>query len=184
MRTFIAIALEAAARREIAAAEQALVAGGGAVRWVREENLHLTVAFLGDIDEALVPAIDRRLAPLAASTPPQRLGLAGVGGFPRGRPRVLWLGLAAGRAWFVGLTRAVREALAEGLDLDLDQRDPNAHVTLARVEGPDRALLAALEAAFAGRAFPSPADRLTLLSSVVGRGGPTYTVEREWRFRG
>jgi len=183
MRAFVAIALEAAARREIAAAEQAVLAGGGAARWVREENLHLTVAFLGNIDEALVPTVDRRLAPLARSMPQQQLVLAGVGGFPRNRPRVLWLGLSAGREWFVDLTRAVRAVLAEGLDIELDQREPSAHVTLARVERPERALLPGLERAFAGRAIVSRADRLTLFSSVIGRGGPTYAVEREWPLR-
>ncbi len=184
MRSFIAIALEAPARREIAAAEEALVAARGPVRWVRSDNLHLTVAFLGDIKEALVPIIDGRLAPLAGSTPARRLVMTEVGGFPRDRPRVLWLGLAAGHDWFVELTRAVRSALAEGLDLDLDQREPNAHVTLARVERPDRALVPALQAAFAGRAITSRADRLTLFSSELGRGGPVYTIEREWPFRG
>src|SRR3972149_4562543 len=86
MRAFVAIALEAAARREIAAAEQAVRAGGGAAGWVREENLHLTVAFLGNIDEALVPTVDRRLAPLARSMPQQQLALAGGGGLARRPP--------------------------------------------------------------------------------------------------
>jgi len=184
VRAFLAIALEDGARREIAAAARAVVAGGAVARWVREENLHLTVAFLGTIAEGLVPTIDSRLAPLAGSTPPQRLVLAGAGGFPHGRPRVLWLGLATGREWFVELSRAVRATLADGLDIELDRREPNAHVTLARVERPGRVLLPALEAAFAGHVIGSRADRLTLFSSVTGRAGPTYAVAREWSFRG
>ena len=183
MRVFVAVALEPAARREIALAEHAAVRASTGARWTGEENLHLTVAFLGNADEALVRGIAERLGPLADGISAQRLVLAGVGGFPRARPRVLWLGIDAGRTWFVDLTRAVRAAL-EGLGVELDQREPSAHVTLARVERPERALLPALETAFRGRGIVSRADRLTLFSSVLGRGGPTYAVEREWPFRG
>jgi 2'-5' RNA ligase len=187
MRAFVAVALEPAACREIARSTRGAIAAIGpssAARWTREENLHLTVAFLGNIEEGLVPAIGERLGPLAERIAPERLVLAGVGGFPHSRPRVLWLGVDAGRTWFVGLTKAVRAALGEGLGLELDQREPSAHVTLARVERPERPLLPALEAAFAGRAIASQADRLTLFSSVVGRGGPTYSAVREWPFSG
>jgi RNA 2',3'-cyclic 3'-phosphodiesterase len=186
MRGFVAIALEPAARREIALAEdraRAAIGASSAARWTREANLHLTVAFLGNIEEALVPAVADRLGPLADSVAPERLVLAGVGGFPRSRPRVLWLGVEVGRPWFVELAKAVRAARADGLGLELDEREPSAHVTLARVERPEPALLPALEAAFAGRRIVSQADRLTLFSSVPGRGGPTYAAEREWPFR-
>jgi 2'-5' RNA ligase len=84
----------------------------------------------------------------------------------------------------VDLAKAVRAALADGFGLELDEREPSAHVTLARVERPEPALLPALEAAFAGRRIESQADRLTLFSSVLGRGGPTYAVVREWPFSG
>jgi RNA 2',3'-cyclic 3'-phosphodiesterase len=183
----VAVALEPAARREIAMACRSVIAAtrtGSPARWTREENLHLTVAFLGNIEEGIVPAIAERLGPLAERIAPARLVLAGVGGFPHSRPRVLWLGVDAGGSWFVGLTKAVRAALGEGLGLELDRREPSAHATLARVERPERALLPELEAAFAGRAIASQADRLTLFSSVVGRGGPTYTAVREWPFSG
>jgi 2'-5' RNA ligase len=187
MRAFVAIALEPAARREIAVANREVIAAmvaGSAARWTREENLHLTVAFLGNVDAALISAIAERLGPLAEGIVPERLVLAGAGGFPRSRPRVLWLGVEVGRSWFVDLTKAVRASLGEGLGLELDRREPSAHVTLARVERPERVLLPALEAAFAGRRIVSQADRLTLFSSSLGRGGPTYVAEREWLFGG
>lgn len=187
MRAFVAVALEPAARREIARSTRGAMAAIGtssAARWTREENFHLTVAFLGNIDEGIVPAVAERLGPLAERIAPERIVLAGVGGFPHSRPRVLWLGLDAGRTWFVEVTKAVRAALGDGLGLELDRREPSAHVTLARLERPERALLPALDAAFAGRGIPSKADRLTLFSSVVGRGGPTYTAEGDWPFIG
>jgi 2'-5' RNA ligase len=183
MRAFVAVPLDAAARRSITRAMAPVIAADTSkARWVREENLHLTAAFLGRIDETAVPTIDESLASLAAALSGERLLLSGVGGFPRARSRVLWLGLTAGSTWFADLARDVRAALQTTLAVELDQREPSAHVTLARVEHGGGGLLRALQAAFGGRAIPSIADRLTLFSSVVGRGGPTYAVVREWPF--
>jgi len=188
VRAFVAIPLETTARRAIANSMAAVIAGNsGTARWVREENLHLTVAFLGRIDAELLPMIDASLAPVAAAVSEQRLVLGGIGSFPRSRPRVLWLGLAEGAAWFTELATRVRSALVEGFGLEFDDRPPSPHVTLARLEAPSRLrpsanLLRAAESAVVDRSIDSLADRLTLFSSVVRRGGPTYSVEREWPF--
>lgn len=184
MRAFLAVALSDEARRGIGAVVERLTRDHPGPRWVQSENLHLTVAFLGGIDESLVPRLDERLAPVVARTPPADLRLEGVGAFPPSRPRVLWLGVSDGAPWFVALVRSVRDALGAGLGLALDTREPRAHLTLARIERPDRSVVRDLEGASAGLAFVSRADRLTLFSSVIGRGGPTYTAVREWRFRG
>lgn len=184
MRAFVAVPLEPSAKRTIATALRPVAGANFAVSWVREDNLHLTLAFLGEIDEALVPSIEVRLAPVAAAIAPQLLALSSVGGFPGSRPRVLWLGVETGRDWFVSLARAVRAALEDGLGLSMDRRAPATHVTLARVRRPDRAVVPAITAALAGPAIASLADRMTLFSSLLGPGGPTYRVVLEWPFAG
>jgi 2'-5' RNA ligase len=184
LRAFLAVALSDEARRGIGGVLERLTRDHSGPRWVRTENLHLTLAFLGGIDESLLPRLDENLAPLVARTPPAELRLEGVGAFPPSRPRVLWLGVSDGATWFVALVREVRDALGAGLGLELDTREPRAHLTLARIERPDRSLVRDLEVAFAGHAFVSRADRLTLFSSVIGRGGPTYNAVTEWGFRG
>ena len=182
MRAFLAIALPDDVRSAVAAVAAPVVAAHPGPRWVRPENVHLTVEFLGSVDEALVRDLDVRLRAVAATTASADLVLSGVGAFPPRRPRVLWLGLVEGEAWFVGLTEAVRVVVRE-VGLEPDRRPPSAHVTLARQERPERAALAALESAFADRRFAWRAERLTLYSSVLARGGPTYTIEQQWRFR-
>lgn len=183
MRAFLALALPDEARSEIGALVRPVATAHPAARWVRPENLHLTVEFLGGIDDATFEALDLRLEPVAAGVAPAELALSGAGAFPAGRPRVLWIGLVEGAAWFARLTEGVRAAV-RAVGLEPDRRPPRAHVTLARQERPDRAALAALRDAFDERRFAWTSDRLTLFSSVLGRGGPTYTVERDWPFRG
>jgi 2'-5' RNA ligase len=184
LRAFLAVALSDEARTAIGQVVGGVKAEHPAPRWVRPENLHLTVAFLGGIEEALIAELDARLAPLARATAPQVLRLAGVGAFPPSRQRVLSLGVSVGAPWVAGLATSVRQAIGGGLGLRLDDREPRAHVTLARLDRPDRRVLAALGSAFEGRAFESPADRLTLFSSVIRHGGPTYTPVTEWGFGG
>jgi 2'-5' RNA ligase len=183
VRGFVAVGLPEDVRSAIAAVVEPVARAHPAPRWVRPENLHLTVEFLGAVHEALVERLDARLGAVAAALPVADLVLSGAGAFPSGRPRVLWLGLVKGEEWFAGVTHAVRAAFAE-LGGEPDHRPPSAHVTLARQEQPDRAALAALQSGLAGLAFAWRADRLTLYSSVLGRGGPTYSVEREWPFGG
>lgn len=181
MRAFLAIALPDEVRIAVGAVMAPVAQAHPAARWVRAANLHLTIEFLGSVDDALLGRLDEALAPVATATPAADLVLSGVGAFPPGRPRVLWLGLVAGAPWHAELSGSVR-AVVRDVGLVPDTRPPSAHVTLARQERPDRAALAALGEAFGERRFDWRADRLTLYSSVLGRGGPTYAVESEWRF--
>jgi 2'-5' RNA ligase len=181
VRGFVAIGLPEGVRAAIRALVEPVARAHPTPRWVRPENLHLTVEFLGAVDEALVERFDGRLRDVAAGMPVAELVLSGVGAFPPGRPRVLWLGLVQGEEWFTTVTRGVRAVIAELGGLP-DARPPSAHVTLAREERPDRAALEALRESLADRPFTWRADRLTLYSSVLGRDGPWYSVEREWPF--
>jgi 2'-5' RNA ligase len=184
VRAFLAVALSDEARAAVGRTLETVRIAHPSARWVRPENLHLTVVFLGGIDEALVPELDARLAPLASATPPQVLRLEGVGAFPPSRERTLWLGVTRGAPWFVALATSVRHAIEPDLGLRLDDREPRAHVTLARLERPDRRVVDALKSAFEDHSVDSAADRLTLFSSVIRQGGPTYTPVREWMFGG
>lgn len=87
----MAIELPAAAQAEVAHATAPLRGLDDALRWTRTENLHLTLAFLGEMPEERVPALTEALTGAAARVAPFALRLAGVGGFPGlSRPRVVW----------------------------------------------------------------------------------------------
>jgi RNA 2',3'-cyclic 3'-phosphodiesterase len=115
------------------------------VAWVAETNLHVTLKFLGQIDDARVPSLVSALAAAAAGLTGFEVGVRGLGAFPSAtRPRVVWAGLDAPQ--LTALANAVDAALAS-LGFPRESRPFSAHVTLGRVREsrrPNRALAAAL----------------------------------------
>jgi 2'-5' RNA ligase len=134
MRLFVAIDLSDDVRDAVVAEQERLrhVLGSAPLAWVRPEQLHLTLVFLGEVDPTRVAAlIDQFSAPLAEISPFE-LRFAGVGMFPEARaPRVLWLGVHTGSREAIELHRHVaRRVSAAGLPLE--SRPYHPHLTVAR----------------------------------------------------
>lgn len=180
MRAFIAIDLD----REIKSALVTLVHGLKAlradVRWVDAGGMHLTLKFLGPIEESralrvrgIMDEVGRRHAPLS-------LRLEGTGAFPSDRaPRVLWAGVAAEP----GLL-ALQEDLDAALEAEGFERERRAftpHLTLGRVKGPDGLARAMAElGAHRGDAFGAMTVRtLALFESVLRPEGAEYRIVHE-----
>jgi 2'-5' RNA ligase len=102
-------------------------------RWVAAENLHITLWFIGEVDDERAVAIDRSMAapfPVA----PFELALEGCGAFPpSGPPRVFWLGVRAGAEAMRELYDEVARRLT-ALGFEPERRPYSAHLTLARVK--------------------------------------------------
>ena len=104
------------------------------VRWADPGTLHLTLKFLGDTVEDLVPAATAALAETCARLPPLSLEVAGFGVFPRrGPPRVLWVGVGGDLEALASLVQAVDRAL-EPLGVPRETRPYHPHITLGRVK--------------------------------------------------
>ena len=101
--------------------------------WVPPDRLHFTLAFIGETHDSHVPGIVSALEP-HWPVPAFELELAGCGTFPdRGRPRVVWAGVADGRDRLVRLAAEVRSRLkANGVELEARPFSP--HMTLTRVK--------------------------------------------------
>src|SRR6266446_5707303 len=100
-RTFIAIEIPADIRHRIKEHIDQLRTAFPDVRasWTREDNLHLTLKFLGDVPVSLIPALSDAVAAAAHTIDPFDLIVSGCGTFPpHGRPKVLWIGVRAGSA--------------------------------------------------------------------------------------
>jgi 2'-5' RNA ligase len=193
MRLFAGIPLDAAARKYVAVAADALKRNGVRVRWTPAENWHVTLAFLGDVDDASVPAIVTAFhsvegrpelgrsvlghpvlgqASLAQPLVSFSLHLSTLGAFPNAhRPRVLWVGGREQEPRFVATALALRSAF-EPLGFHFDDA-PQAHVTIGRTTGS-----AALRAPQLAAAHAMPVTRLSLFESVRASAGVRY-VERE-----
>lgn len=181
MRLFLAVELDEAVRHAAARVAEELSRalgseGRGPVAWVRPENMHLTVRFLGETPEARVAALRSVLAPPLA-TPPFELRFAGLGTFPpRGPARVIWLGIASGHDRLAAVHREVEDRLAAA-GIEREERPFRAHLTLGRVRtrlGP-RAAAVISETAVADLPA-SVAREVTLVESRLSPHGALYSA--------
>jgi 2'-5' RNA ligase len=151
---------------------------GGSAHWVRTENLHLTVRFLGDTDPELIPDIALAVVDAAATVRPFALELAGAGAFPDGRhPRTLWLGVTRGNDGLEALDTALVPAMVR-LGWSVDPRQRRPHLTVARTDATrgdaSHALGDALAVAAGRWSTTFEVTALTLYRSLLGGGPPRY----------
>jgi len=173
MRLFVAIVPPAGVLSELAAAVQPLRAAAPELRWTSSAAWHLTLAFLGEVEESVLPELTTRLERAARRHPPQRLAIAGGGAFPGpARARVVWAGIRADKRALAALAASVAAgARRAGAPPPDEGRRYSPHVTLARCREP--ANVAALTAALAG--FGSAdwtAESVHLVRSHPGDSGP------------
>src|SRR5438270_4052804 len=99
LRTFVAIDLGKGLRARLASLQETLAKHASEVKWVEEENLHLTLLFLGEVDFRDVPKVCQAVETAAGNHAAFLLKVAGVGAFPNlNRPRTLWVGVDEGAA--------------------------------------------------------------------------------------
>jgi len=170
MRLFVAIVPPPAALDELAAVVEPLRAARPELRWTTAEDWHLTLAFLGDVAEAVLPELGRRLERAAARHQAQQLTISGGGAFPgRSRARVLWAGIQGGPglpALAASVAAGARRAGAPPPD---EGRKYRAHLTLARCREPaDVAEETAALASLAGTPWTAT-DIHLIRSNLPGR---------------
>ena len=172
MRAFVALELPEAFADEVAALSRRLAAVCTG-RFTAEGNHHLTLAFLGEVDEAGARAAMDALDVACAGVGPIELCATGLGTFGQARDATLWLGVEKTDELAALAGRLRGELAARGLASD--EKDFLPHVTLARRARVPRGALGEL-------AFPLPdeARRVTLFRSILGPDGarykPLYTV--------
>jgi len=177
IRTFIAVNLVPAIRARIGEAEQDFKIKG--VKLVDPELIHVTLKFLGYVDEGRVDAIADALKKVEVA--PFTADIRGIGGFPNARsPRVIWIG-AGPVASFEELNRQVEDLMA-GIGFEREGRF-NAHVTIGRVKSPDPEQKQRLPGLFEKyRDFEAGAmkvDRIHVMKSTLSPKGPKYEALRE-----
>jgi 2'-5' RNA ligase len=183
IRAFIAFPLPDPVLAHLRTLQESLRdAGLDDLRFVRPENIHLTLRFLGNVEPATVDAIAAAMTEAAAEMAPLSLTAKGIGAFPGVRKaRVVWAGLAGATAELISFQGRVAEAL-EPRGFPRERRRFTAHLTLARVRerqtvDPER-LVAAMESLNALASPPFAAEELALFQSDLRPGGAVYTPLR------
>jgi len=179
MRIFTGIALGDEVREKILKELKPFRKVGTPIRWTAPENVHLTLKFIGEVDESLAARVAAALQAMPAASP-FRLRARGFGKFPEGDDlHVLWAGVEASpqlQALFTGV-----EAALAPLGIACDTRPFHPHVTLGRNKARYNfkglfALLEEKNGLFFGE-WPVSAYRL--FSSRLLPEGPVYTVLKE-----
>ena len=185
LRLFVAIALPESWHAILRQTQNRLRDAGLRLRFVRPENAHLTLKFLGEVEAARLPALTAALAAVPERHRPFALALGDPGSFgPGRRPRVLWVGLRGDLDALSSLHAAVEAALAP-LRFARDTGPFRAHITLARtpenLPTTDAARIApALAALGRLRSEPLAVREFALMQSDLGAGGPRYTALASW----
>src|SRR5262245_6672207 len=179
IRTFIAVDLDKTVRDRTVALQEALARTGTEVKWVEEENLHVTLLFLGEVEDRGVPALCRAVAEVCAVRDTFPLNVETVGCFPNPRrPRTIWTGVGTGGAELVSLHDALEPPLLELGCYRREERQYTPHITLGRVRGdrPTDKLAQALTKNAKWQGGATEVREALVLSSELTPQGPVYTV--------
>jgi 2'-5' RNA ligase len=180
MRAFIAIELDRPIKEALIGLVRELRSTRADVRWVAPAGMHLTLKFLGPIDDGQALRVKDIMVRAAGRHHAFPLKLEGTGAFPgEGSPRVLWVGIAA--ADELAALQADLDTALEAEGFEREKRDFRPHLTLGRVKGPDRLPRAMAELAKRrDESFGSMvATRITLFESLLHPEGAEYRTVLE-----
>ena len=188
IRSFVAVELPEAVKAALTRLQEQVESGGGGVKWVEPRGVHLTLKFLGYVDEAKVPALVQALTRACEGFVPLEVALSGLGVFPSpSRPRVAWVGLSGGVEKLLRLQEGVEKVLSP-FGFPREERAFTPHLTIARL----REGVAPQEARAFGEAFlrASPesvsfkVEGISLMKSQLTPTGALYTRLAFIPFRG
>jgi 2'-5' RNA ligase len=179
LRTFIGVDIGKTIRGRAVALQEKLAQTTTEVKWVEQENLHVTLLFLGEVDDRGIANVCRAVGEETQKHPAFPMTIEGVGCFPNPRrPRVLWIGVGQGTQELCALHDALEGPL---LDLGCYRREERAytpHITLGRVksERPSDQLPAALAKNAGWHGGQTTVDEILVMNSELTPKGPVYTV--------
>ena len=179
MRSFIAVKISSAQRNKIAELIRDFRRRDTQVKWVRPENLHVTLKFLGEVDEKILPDLYNSLEKSLTNDQIFDFNLKALGCFPNvRRPRVIWVGIDRGANNLKALAAKVDNAMAE-FGFEREKRGFSPHLTIGRVRDPQGVEL--VTGQFEKIRFetePCLIDEVVFFQSILKREGPTYIAHK------
>lgn len=187
MRTFIAISLPQEIKTALVKLQKNLKTSGADVKWVEEQNIHLTLKFLGEIEEKIAEKICVILKETAKNLNPFSLRLESPGAFPRtDKPRVIWAGLGEDIQQLKNIVAELEKKLSE-IDIPAEERAFASHITIGRLKSDKnreelvKGLIAA-EEFFKNTNYEWRVNSIILFKSTLTPQGPIYDILKEATF--
>lgn len=178
-RLFIAVNVPPEVRRALKEYQNALAASGADVRWEREEKLHCTLHFLGQVDETLVEPLCSAVARASHGSGSFTVRYHGTGFFPdASRARIVWVGIEDPGGTLARLHAGIGSGVS-ALGIATEDLPFHPHVTLGRIRTPRN--FGRLTTIVETRTFdhpPVPVREVDILRSELHTGGSVYTVLR------
>ncbi len=175
MRLFIALPLGPSVKDALGKIIGLFRQKGGSVKWVKPENVHLTLRFLGETDENLVDEIKNHIDEAVKSHRQVQTSIATLGGFPNlNRPRVIWVGIEQHLEALSKMARDIEHRM-RSLDFEKEKKPFKAHLTLGRVRHPQGLEnLTGFIKDYRFEEIPLLFDRVVLFKSTLTPQGPIY----------
>ncbi len=190
VRLFIAVAISADAREELRRAQGELrgAVGMGVVKWVRPEQMHLTLRFLGNVRMEQVEELTGAMRKACESRAGFGVKAQGIGFFPQARsPRVIWAGVGSSGGELAELQAAV-SAAAEPFTREKAEEHFTGHLTLARVKSirpAESRRLREVAEKMSGRLFGEwTVEDVEIIRSEMSSEGSRYSTVAEIRLGG
>lgn len=186
VRCFLGLALPDAVRDALARFTERLRDTRGRVTWVRRDNFHLTIQFLGDVTAHRLKRICAASDMAASDVSPFEFMVAGAGFFGSLRsPRIAWAGVSGPPPGLLQLQLSVAQQLAK-LGFAGEKRAYRPHITLGRIRDSRQAIALTSELASANNTTfgTVPVDRLVVLRSHPEPSGVRYSILHESEMKG
>ena len=184
LRTFIAVSLSGEIRDCLSRLQDILKTSNADVKWVKKDNIHLTLKFLGEIENKKIDEIIKAIDSLSNSISAFQLEISSIGAFPKKEaPRVIWVGLSQGDSETKQIAKELENAISK-LGIPGESRPFSSHITLGRVRSAlNRKQLIEqlnyLEGNFPKERPTCKIDKITLFKSTLTPLGPIYEVLHE-----
>lgn len=177
-RTFIAVEVSAGVRHNVHVFQQTLAQVSPAIKWTHPDTLHLTLLFLGDVEDPDLVEVCQHVQAVTHTLAPFSLHVAGLGAFPNWhRPKILWAGVRQGAEQLRILHEGIAQRLIPAGLYRPEGRPFTPHLTLGRIQSQAThvSLQRALDKRADWEAGQTWVDQVIVFASILERHGPIHT---------
>ena len=176
LRTFIAIELDPQLQAVLHQIQEDFKKIGADVRWIKAQNIHVTLKFLGEVPPERIDSVRDLMAKTLEGFKSFSMALTHLGAFPKiENPQIIWVGTTADRNSIQQIAQSLEENL-KGIGFEKEKRDFDPHVTLGRMRSSINKF--ALTKKMRDFEFPTTphqlVNQIVLFKSTLSPQGPAY----------